>query len=82
MGSSNLPKSDFTSSKFMTMAVEQAFAALGVSSPNPAVGAVIVNNGSVVGVGNTQPVGSAHAEIMALGDAGDKAQGSELYVTL
>ena len=82
MGSSNLPKSDFTSSKFMTMAVEQAFAALGVSSPNPGVGAVIVNNGSVVGVGNTQPVGSAHAEIMALGDAGDKAQGSELYVTL
>ena len=82
MGSSNLPKFDSISSDFMTMAIEQAFVSLGVSSPNSAVGAVIVSHGSIVGVGNTQPVGSAHAEIMALRDAGNKAQGSEMYVTL
>ena len=82
MGSSSLSKSNFTSTEFMAHAIEQAFFSLGVSSPNPAVGAVIINHGSIVGVGNTQPVGSAHAEIMALRDAGDKAQGSEMYVTL
>jgi len=66
----------------MAMAREQAFFSLGVSSPNPAVGAVIVDHDSIVGTGNTQPVGLEHAEVMALRDAGSKAQGSEMYVTL
>ena len=66
----------------MTMARERAFFSLGVSSPNPAVGAVIVAHDAIVGTGNTQPVGLEHAEIMALRDAGNKAQGSEMYVTL
>jgi diaminohydroxyphosphoribosylaminopyrimidine deaminase/5-amino-6-(5-phosphoribosylamino)uracil reductase len=46
------------------------------------VGAVIVKDGRVVGMGYTQPAGSEHAEIVALRQAGDKACGATLYVTL
>ncbi|MFC1969698.1 bifunctional diaminohydroxyphosphoribosylaminopyrimidine deaminase/5-amino-6-(5-phosphoribosylamino)uracil reductase RibD [Chloroflexota bacterium] len=56
--------------------------AMGHTSPNPAVGAVIIKDGLVVGMGYTQPAGSEHAEVMALCQAGDKAQGSTMYVTL
>ncbi len=56
--------------------------ALGQVSPNPAVGAIVVNESEVVGQGYTQPPGSGHAEIMALKQAGDKAQGGIMYVTL
>ena len=55
----------------------------GTTSPNPPVGAVIVSAaGEVVGVGATQPVGGAHAEVMALREAGDKARGATAVVTL
>ncbi|MEJ7900248.1 MAG: bifunctional diaminohydroxyphosphoribosylaminopyrimidine deaminase/5-amino-6-(5-phosphoribosylamino)uracil reductase RibD, partial [Thermomicrobiales bacterium] len=56
--------------------------ALGRTAPNPSVGAVVVNNTRVVGRGWTQPVGQAHAEIEALGEAGERARGATLYVTL
>lgn len=56
--------------------------ALGQVSPNPAVGALVVKDGEIVGQGYTQPPGSAHAEIVALQQAGDKAQGATLYVSL
>ncbi|MBI4328728.1 MAG: bifunctional diaminohydroxyphosphoribosylaminopyrimidine deaminase/5-amino-6-(5-phosphoribosylamino)uracil reductase RibD [Chloroflexi bacterium] len=56
--------------------------ALGSVSPNPAVGAVLVRGGEVVGEGFTQPPGGPHAEIVALRQAGEKARGSTLYVTL
>ena len=56
--------------------------ALGQVSPNPAVGAVVVKNNSVVGQGYTQPPGSWHAEVSALKQAGEKARGSVMYVTL
>jgi len=59
-----------------------AVLALGHVSPNPAVGCVIVNDGVVVGKGYTQPPGSAHAEIVALNEAGTKARGATMYVTL
>jgi len=55
---------------------------MGYTSPNPAVGAVIVKDGLVVGMGYTQPAGSDHAEVMALRQAGDRAQGATMYVTL
>jgi diaminohydroxyphosphoribosylaminopyrimidine deaminase/5-amino-6-(5-phosphoribosylamino)uracil reductase len=55
---------------------------MGHTSPNPAVGAVIIKDGLIVGMGYTQPAGSEHAEVMALHQAGDKAQGSTMYVTL
>jgi diaminohydroxyphosphoribosylaminopyrimidine deaminase/5-amino-6-(5-phosphoribosylamino)uracil reductase len=55
---------------------------MGYTSPNPAVGAVIVKDGLAVGMGYTHPAGSEHAEIMALRQAGDRAQGAAMYVTL
>ncbi len=66
----------------MQLALEQARKATGLVSPNPAVGAVIVKDGVVVGRGCTQPPGSAHAEIMALREAGERARDAVLYVTL
>ena len=67
---------------FMQFALEQAFFAIGESRPNPAVGAVVVKDGIVVGKGRTQRPGSAHAEVMALRDAGELARGASIYVTL
>lgn len=66
----------------MMLALAEARLACGWSSPNPPVGAVIVQAGRVVGRGHTQPPGQAHAEIMALRQAGAAAHGAELYVTL
>lgn len=55
----------------------------GTTSPNPPVGAVILDSaGRVVGVGATQPPGGPHAEVMALRDAGDKARGGTAVVSL
>jgi diaminohydroxyphosphoribosylaminopyrimidine deaminase/5-amino-6-(5-phosphoribosylamino)uracil reductase len=69
-------------SEFMRQALDEGARALGTSSPNPAVGAVVVRDGAVVGRGYTQPPGGAHAEVMALADAGDQAHGATVYVTL
>ncbi|OBX17803.1 riboflavin biosynthesis protein RibD [Erythrobacter sp. QSSC1-22B] len=52
------------------------------SRPNPAVGAIIVNDGAVVGRGWTQPGGRPHAEAIALAQAGAAARGATAYVTL
>jgi diaminohydroxyphosphoribosylaminopyrimidine deaminase/5-amino-6-(5-phosphoribosylamino)uracil reductase len=67
---------------FMARALELAQRALGVSSPNPAVGAVLVKDERIVGEGWTQPPGQAHAEIVALEQAGEAANGATMYVTL
>jgi diaminohydroxyphosphoribosylaminopyrimidine deaminase/5-amino-6-(5-phosphoribosylamino)uracil reductase len=67
---------------YMKQALSLAKLALGQVSPNPAVGAIVVKDGEVVGQGYTQPPGSWHAEIMALKQAGEKARGGLLYVTL
>jgi len=69
-------------SYYMQQALQQARLACGLSKPNPAVGCVLVRDGLVVGQGHTQEVGSAHAEVMALHQAGAKAQGATAYVTL
>ncbi len=66
----------------MERALSLAGLALGSTSPNPAVGAVIVKGGEVVGEGYTQPPGLAHAEIMALNEAGKASRGGDLFVTL
>lgn len=66
----------------MAAALAAALRARGRTSPNPAVGAVVVRDGTVVGEGWTQPPGGAHAEVMALGIAGAVARGAALYVTL
>jgi len=67
---------------YMARALQLASRALGSVSPNPAVGAVLVRDGEIVGEGATQPPGAAHAEIVALRAAGPRARHSTLYVTL
>jgi diaminohydroxyphosphoribosylaminopyrimidine deaminase / 5-amino-6-(5-phosphoribosylamino)uracil reductase len=67
---------------YMAMALSLARLAQGQVSPNPAVGAVLVKNDSIIGQGYTQPPGSDHAEIVALKQAGEEARGATLYVTL
>ena len=67
---------------YMGQAIALAGLALGQVSPNPAVGAVIVNGGKIVGQGFTQPPGSWHAEIMALKQARELARGAVMYTSL
>lgn len=67
---------------FMKMAIELAERGRGYTSPNPMVGAVIVNDGHIAGKGYHQYVGGAHAEINAIDDAGGQAVGAKLFVTL
>jgi len=66
----------------MQQALSLAKLALGEVSPNPAVGALVIKDGEIVGQGYTQPPGSWHAEVMALKQAGKKARGGVMYVTL
>ena len=51
-------------------------------SPNPRVGAVLVKNDKVIGTGWHERAGNPHAEIIALKNAGSKAAGATLYLTL
>ena len=67
---------------YMQRALALARQALGNTSPNPAVGAVIVRDGVIVGEGHTQPAGGWHAEVMALKQAGEAARGATMYVSL
>jgi diaminohydroxyphosphoribosylaminopyrimidine deaminase/5-amino-6-(5-phosphoribosylamino)uracil reductase len=67
----------------MAMARALADGVLGTTSPNPAVGAVVLAaDGSVVGKGATAPAGGPHAEVTALAQAGDRARGGTVVVTL
>ncbi|HWC33239.1 MAG TPA: bifunctional diaminohydroxyphosphoribosylaminopyrimidine deaminase/5-amino-6-(5-phosphoribosylamino)uracil reductase RibD [Mycobacteriales bacterium] len=67
----------------MLRAIDLAAAAMGVSNPNPAVGAVVLDQtGRIVAEGATAPVGGPHAEVVALAAAGDGARGATLVVTL
>jgi diaminohydroxyphosphoribosylaminopyrimidine deaminase/5-amino-6-(5-phosphoribosylamino)uracil reductase len=68
--------------RFMDLALAIGRRGLGRTWPNPAVGAVIVRDGVIVGRGWTQPGGRPHAEVEALQRAGDRARGATLYVTL
>ncbi|WP_439664686.1 bifunctional diaminohydroxyphosphoribosylaminopyrimidine deaminase/5-amino-6-(5-phosphoribosylamino)uracil reductase RibD [Lentzea sp. HUAS TT2] len=67
----------------MVLAIAQSERVRGTTSPNPPVGCVILDaDGNAVGFGATQPVGGPHAEVMALREAGAKAQGGTAVVTL
>lgn len=66
----------------MRQALRLARRALGDTSPNPAVGAVVVSRGRVVAVGYHRRAGLPHAEAVALRRAGDAARGATLYVSL
>jgi diaminohydroxyphosphoribosylaminopyrimidine deaminase/5-amino-6-(5-phosphoribosylamino)uracil reductase len=67
---------------FMRRGFELAAKGLGLARPNPMVGAVVVADGRVVGEGWHEGPGTPHAEILALLQAGDRARGATLYVTL
>ncbi len=67
----------------MQIAIGAAESARGFTSPNPAVGAVVLDAaGRIAGVGMTQPPGGPHAEVVALRGAGDAARGGTAVVTL
>ncbi len=68
--------------KFMRLAFRLARLGRGFVSPNPLVGAVIVQKGRVVGVGYHRRYGEAHAEVRAIEDAGEDAVGGTMYVNL
>jgi len=68
--------------RFMALAFTLGRRGLGNTWPNPAVGAVIVKDGVIVGRGWTQPGGRPHAEVEALRHAKKAAQGATMYVTL
>ncbi len=70
------------SKKFFLMALELAKSVKGLTSPNPAVGCVIEKRGKIVGSGATQRVCYDHAEVCALRQAGKKAKGATVYLTL
>lgn len=71
-----------TDIRFMKRALALARRGIGKTSPNPAVGCVIVKDGQVVGEGWHRRAGTPHAEIHALTMAGEAARGADLYVTL
>jgi len=68
--------------EYMQEALTLAKTAKGFTSPNPCVGAVVVKDNRIVGKGFHKAAGLAHAEVDALDDAGIKARGATLYVTL
>lgn len=68
--------------RYLRLACRLARKGAGRTSPNPMVGAVLVRGGKIVGAGYHHFVGGAHAEINALKQAGSKAKGATLYITL
>jgi diaminohydroxyphosphoribosylaminopyrimidine deaminase/5-amino-6-(5-phosphoribosylamino)uracil reductase len=66
----------------MNLAIRLALKGKGRTAPNPMVGALVVKNGRIVGRGYHEKAGLAHAEIVALDEAGSKAKGATIYVTL
>lgn len=67
---------------YMQRALELARMGLGLSSPNPMVGALVVKNGSIIAEGYHRERGAAHAEVIALEKAGVSAKGATLYCNL
>jgi diaminohydroxyphosphoribosylaminopyrimidine deaminase/5-amino-6-(5-phosphoribosylamino)uracil reductase len=68
--------------KFMRLALKEAKKGVGRTSPNPAVGAVIVRDGKVISKGYHKKAGSPHAEINAIRNAKESILGATIYVTL
>ena len=68
--------------EYMQRAIRLARKGLYTSDPNPCVGSVIVKDGEVIGEGWHQCAGEPHAEVNALEQAGDRAEGATVFVTL
>jgi len=68
--------------RWMNAALNLGSRSLGLTAPNPAVGAIVVKDGAAIGRGATAPGGRPHAERIAIDEAGEAARGATLYVTL
>ena len=68
--------------KYMARAIELAKRGTGSVNPNPLVGAVVVKDGKIIGEGWHKKYGGPHAEVWALNEAGENAEGATIYVTL
>lgn len=68
--------------KYMDLALELAEKGRGYVNLNPMVGAVVIKDGEIVGKGWHKFYGGPHAEVYALDEAGEKAEGATIYVTL
>ncbi len=75
---------NFSDEYFMKIAIKEGYKGLGYTSPNPAVGAVLVNplTKEIIAKGYHKRYGYPHAEVEAIYKAGEKAKGAHLYVTL
>jgi diaminohydroxyphosphoribosylaminopyrimidine deaminase / 5-amino-6-(5-phosphoribosylamino)uracil reductase len=71
-----------TDLEWMTRALTLAARGRGLTSPNPMVGAIVVRDGTLLAQRFHERAGAAHAEAAALAEAGDRARGATLYVTL
>jgi len=74
--------SNLTDQDYMKLAIDVAKAGVGQTAPNPVVGAIVVKDGRVVGIGAHLQAGEEHAEVHAIRMAGEKAEGATVYVTL
>ena len=68
--------------KYMDLTIKLAEKGMGLTSPNPMVGCIIVKRGRIVGKGFHKKAGEEHAEVLAINDAGKKAANSTMYVNL
>ncbi len=68
--------------KFLEKAISLAKRGWGKTHPNPSVGAVLVKNGKIIGMGYHKGAGKEHAEVMAIKNSKENVRGSDLYVTL
>jgi diaminohydroxyphosphoribosylaminopyrimidine deaminase/5-amino-6-(5-phosphoribosylamino)uracil reductase len=71
-----------TPADLMREALAEARKGLGLASPNPMVGAILVNDGAIVGRGHHTWEGRHHAEILAIRQAGERSRGATLYINL
>lgn len=67
---------------YMDIALSLAQSTIGQTSPNPSVGAVVVKDGRIVGMGSHLRASHSHAEVIALNQAGENGKEAEVYVTL
>lgn len=68
--------------QFMRQAIAMARRGWGQTAPNPAVGCVLVQGGQVIAAAHTAPGGRPHAETLTIAQAGERAKGATVYVTL
>jgi diaminohydroxyphosphoribosylaminopyrimidine deaminase/5-amino-6-(5-phosphoribosylamino)uracil reductase len=78
----NEKSNDSSNERFMRTSLRLAGRGVSLTSPNPAVGAVVVKGNKIIARGWHRRAGLPHAEVTALGKAGRRARGADLYVTL